>query len=407
MNAIQSNHARRIFIAAFSVRIAAVAALAVMLGGYMKLSRDSLKYHIEAQRIADVIFSPEYNWSLWIDHGWYQFVGLIYYLVGPHLMVITLLNALAAGATASLVYRIGLVTFEDEASSRLSGYVCAFFPSLVYYTCLPLKESFAVFAIVGIIWGILELRIAKKSSGLAWIIAGLLILVALRVYLSYVLGGCTVLCLTVTRVRGDLGSVVRIAVSGVALVFVVIAVINASGVNTAEHEHLKYFDLNYINHIRSDMNTGAGKMYTSKEEAEFGEDVFSSLYGAVKGIAFFFMSIDITHIQNERQLAALPEVLCLLCCLPYLFSGVVTGWRHTAKRVLPLLLFTAAIVAVYGGTTTNMGAMYRWRLQALPMLILLICFGAAVRQRGPLYKIISRMRTSTSYAHQQRPNVVR
>jgi 4-amino-4-deoxy-L-arabinose transferase-like glycosyltransferase len=407
MNATQSSHARRIFLVAFSVRLAAAAALSVLLGGYIELSRDSLKYHIEGQRIAEVIFSSRYNWSMWIDHGWYQLIGLVYYLIGPYLWLITLLNALAAGATASLVYRIGLVTFEDEASSRLAGYLCALFPSLVYYTCLPLKEAVAIFAIVGIIWGILELRVAKKKRGLIWILSGLLIIVGVRVYLAYVLGGCTVLCLTVTRAKGDFAAIVRLAVSGAALLFVVVAIINASGVDLAEHEHFKYFDLNYINHVRSDMNTGEGKMFSSKEEAELGEDPVSSLYGAIKGIAFFFMSIDVTSIQNERQMAALPEVLLLLLCLPYLFSGIITGWRHMAKKVLPLLLFGAAIVAVYSGTATNMGAMYRWRLQALPMLILLICFGAAVRRRGPLYSIICRMRAATNYTHEQRPVVVR
>jgi hypothetical protein len=176
----------------------------------------------------------------------------------------------------------------------------------------------------------------------------------------------------------------------------------ASGIQLREHEHLKYFDLDYISRVRENMNRGTGKMFSSREHAGLGKDLAQDALNTGRGLVFFFLSVDITGIRNVRQLAALPEVFFLLCCLPYLLVGTITSWRRFPRRVLPLLLVTVAIIAVYGGAATNMGALYRWRVQAMPLLMLIGAYGAVIHRRGVFAGAVRYVERTTATASRPR-----
>ena len=100
------------------------------------------------------------------------------------------------------------------------------------------------------------------------------------------------------------------------------------------------------------------------------------------------LSINPNKLTRTRQLLAIPEMLFLLYCIPYIFIGVKEGWRRAPDKLLPILLFGAVIAGVYASATTNMGALYRWRAQALPFAIMMIVYGASVRRRGLLSQLV-------------------
>ena len=62
--------------------------------------------------------------------------------------------------------------------------------------------------------------------------------------------------------------------------------------------------------------------------------------------------------------------------------------RHVF-RIAVLILFGLALIVVYSSMTTNMGAMYRWRMQAIPFLIVLMTYGAVLWRKGPLYAVMA------------------
>lgn len=382
------HHARKVFVVATIAHLVVSVVVAMVIQLNPMLSRDSIKYGMMGEELAANFAEGKINWSLWIDHGWYQLIGWVYYLIGPYLLVVQFMNAFAMGGAAVLIYRIGLVIFELEPTARAAAYVASLFPSALYFTSLPIKEAFAIFAVCGVIWGVLLIQSRQRAIGVGWITIGLLIVMSLRVYLVFVYLGCAALSLAPLHAKSTGHAIVVFCVWAGMLGLTFFAVANTFRINLDEYDHLKYFDLNYVNQVRAEMSTGQGKMFKNKADAELGNNLGQDILNAVTGTFFFFMSIDVLNVKSGRQAAAIPEMLFMLYCIPSLAGGIRYGWRNFPHRLLPLLVFTLTLVLVYGGAATNMGAMYRWRLQALPFLILLVFYGATVRRRGLLYRIV-------------------
>jgi len=134
---------------------------------------------------------------------------------------------------------------------------------------------------------------------------------------------------------------------------------------------------------------GTGAFFEDPEGALWGSGTLASARAAVAGVFFFFVSLDLRRLGSIRQLMALPEVLLFLAMLPLLWRGFWCSFKRLRDRALPLIVFAAGLLVVYGSATTNMGAMFRWRMQALPMLLAFICVGLALQQRHWLRRIMT------------------
>jgi hypothetical protein len=328
------------------------------------------------------------DWSRWVDEAWKELFGLVYYLLGPQMIYIIFLNALLSGAGAVLVYWISTVAFDDDVVAHLAAYLWALFPSVVYYTALPLKEAAAVFALLSICWGIERLLAGNRRGNYQWIAMGLLIMVGLRLYLVPLLSACVVLSLLFARVRKQGGSFLHILFLSVAAGLFCILLVRSYGVDLTEYQAFEYYDVETVNEVRMRLTRGNARMFEHGSESLYGENWLDNTIKVLKGVFFFFFSLDVTSINRQRQLAALPEMAFFLYCVPYLISSIRHGFQHRAAKIFPLVIIALCIIAVYGSAATNAGAMYRWRVQALPFLIMLIVYGAAVRRRGLLYTFL-------------------
>ena len=123
----------------------------------------------------------------------------------------------------------------------------------------------------------------------------------------------------------------------------------------------------------------------------WGESIGSTLRAAFAAVYFFFVSIDLSQIGSVRQMVALPEVLAILFLLPNLVRGLVHAWHHARQASLPMAVFAFGLLVVYGSAATNMGSMFRWRMQALPLLLTFMVYGAFVHGRGPVYRMLDRL----------------
>jgi hypothetical protein len=154
-----------------------------------------------------------------------------------------------------------------------------------------------------------------------------------------------------------------------------------------------YFDLDYINQTRINIGDhGSGAFFSDPSSALWGKDLVGTLKALATAIYFSFISLDLTSLGSVRQLMALPEVLVTVMLLPHLFRGLLQSWRHLRQKTLPLMVFAFGILAVYGSATTNMGAMFRWRMQALPFLLAFLLYGLTLSGRGRLYRLLSKLR---------------
>jgi hypothetical protein len=107
----------------------------------------------------------------------------IFALLGPNVVVVELLNATLGAMVAVFVFDLSRRIFADDRAALLAAFLGAFFPSLVLWTSLNLKESLTLFAIATTLW--LLLRFHRRPA--PWLLVALylplLLMESLRLYI--------------------------------------------------------------------------------------------------------------------------------------------------------------------------------------------------------------------------------
>jgi len=394
-SAVPSAEARRfllrVFIGAFLIRLAGVIVISVTDAiRNLGLSPDSLRYHEEALGIAEEMSGGFFNWPNWIDNGWFQFTGFVYYLFGPNPVYIQLVNILLSALTPMIVFRLALEVFRVEKLARVTTLLVAFFPSFIYWSCLMLKDPLSIFSIALLVESIVRLRSGFSLRALATMGLCLLMLLGIREYLFFV--SLFLIVVSYMPVEGKRTIPLLATMAGVVVLIGLATYFAGFGVFGSDYiRQSHYFDLEYINQSRINISHGSGAFFSDPEDAVWGESTSSTLRALFAAIYFFFVSIDLSQIGSLRQLMALPEVLIVLFLLPNLVRGLIHSWHYARQASLPLAVFAFGLLAVYGSAATNMGAMFRWRMQALPLLLTFMVYGAFVHGRGPVYRSLKRL----------------
>ena len=145
---------------------------------------DGHYYHLGASRIAaglgyseDVVLHGVKVWKAWTHYpvGYSAFLSLFYRVVGDHLLVAPLLNALLGAATAILVHRIALYQL-GAVRARVAGAIAALHPGLIAYCPLVMTEIPTAFLLVLLIWTLMHFRGRWHAAILAGGIIGVMTL---------------------------------------------------------------------------------------------------------------------------------------------------------------------------------------------------------------------------------------
>ena len=147
----------------------------------------------------------------------------VFLLFGPNVVVVELLNAALGAMLAVFAFDLTRRVFADERAGLMAAVLCAFFPSLVLWTSLNLKESLTLVLIAATLW-LLVLFGRRPSTGLLLsMYLPLLFMQSLRFYifvgLAIVLPIGVALASFATRARRLVLSSVAVAFSAVLLIY--------------------------------------------------------------------------------------------------------------------------------------------------------------------------------------------
>jgi len=331
----------------------------------------------------------DFNWPNWIENGWFQFTGFVYYTFGPLPILMQLLNISLGAITPLIVYSFVKEVYSNEKVARWTALFTAFLPSFIYWSCLMLKDTASIFAICLVVLSIVKL---KKRFHPKWLLSMALMLVIMLCVRKYLFFVCFLLIpLSFFPVGGRMLSLSlpRILV----ITFVLGAAAREAGFGFLGLDYISssvYFDLEYINHIRVSMGDhGSGAFFKDPSQVQWGGDLGTNMLAAVTAMFYFFISLDLRNLGSVRQWMALPEVLLIVILIPSMVRGMTYTWKRHKNEALPLFLFSLSIMVVYGAATTNMGAMFRWRMQSLPIFLAFISYGLAMKGEGWPYRKMS------------------
>lgn len=298
------------------------------------------------------------KWQHSSQVGYFVFVGSLYWVLGVVPLVPVLLNCIIGALTAIPVYRIA-ARIGGRLAGRWAAVLIVFFPSLVLWSSLLVRDAPALFLIA---WaaalGQDLLRRVSLAKALT-LIACLGVLATLRSYIFLLLAAALVGAFLIAAVRrpGRALAVAVLATLGILLL------VRGAGLG---EEFLAEDYLVRIDHQRR-LNALVGNA-----AIEMGAHDISTPAGALvylpTGLAYFLLA-PFPWQLGGRQALALPDLLVWYACLPLVVMGAIWAYRRRRVPALVPLLAGISICLLYALVEGNVGIIVRHRAQALVLLL--------------------------------------
>ncbi|HTF35704.1 MAG TPA: hypothetical protein VK714_18625 [Myxococcota bacterium] len=364
-------HARQtlvpIFLAAFAVRAGVAIAIAYAApDGYFAL--DDQRYSALGQELArHWAGQGSYPDDIHGAVGYYVWNAAIFTVVGAVPLAATLLNgALGAGCTVlawSLARPIG-----GETAARYAALLTAFFPSLVLWSSLNLKDALAVAAILVCVRGAQRLHARFRIGPVAAVTLGIAVLGELRGYLALVAAAALTVAIVVPRLGGRRAPVSIAAVLALgALVMVWVGPIEGLGDEAS---------LESLDRARRELAFGASAY---QGDADISTPATALSFLPI-GLGYFLLAPAPWQVWNTRQLLTLPEMLAWYAVLPQVVAGFLVAIRRRFGAALPLASFALFGTLSYALVESNLGTAYRHRAQVLVLFLVFGAIGLAERK---------------------------
>lgn len=301
--------------------------------------------------------------------GWFYVNGAIYWLWGFVPLVPAFLNCVIGPFTAVYVFYLCQEAFDRKTAVR-AALLAMFFPSLMLWSSINLKDALTVFSIIMILWNALKLQREVTLQRFVMLLAFMALLGSLRSYL-FVLVGVSILG---SFALGRLG----ISPKGLVLTaFLFLGFVGlyqqfSFGSDIVESEGLKT-----VNELRIDLAEG-DSVYGIEEGIETPMKALTYL---PTGLGYFLFAPAPWQIFNLRQALTFPEMLIWYCLLPAVWSGMRYALKHHFRPAIMLLCPATVLTVAYALVETNLGTAYRHRAQVLVIYLIFAAVGLAHRRR--------------------------
>lgn len=299
------------------------------------------------------------------NYGYYYWNAIFYYLVGYYPDLLRIFNSILAVCTGFSLYFISL-KLSGPRAAKISFVIAAFFPSSILWSSLNLKDSLIIFLITLIIRLNLDLMEKFKPGKVLLMTLLLMALVSLRFYAGILLAAC----ITVSHIfSGSKLPFWRKFACIIAIFLMLGFALQQMGYGFMGTDYV--FNQNIIEAVGEQHQKGA------RGEASFAGDVALDSYGGALrylpvGIFYFIFAPLPWQSMGQIRFITIPEMFFLYFLYIYFVVGVKHLWRVQRGSCLFLLLVIVSFGLIYSLGASNIGGLYRVRLQAImPAFILM------------------------------------
>jgi len=303
--------------------------------------------------------------------GYFYLVGGVYYVFGVKPFLPVLINCVMGSLIAIPVFRIAKELHSREAA-RISALLVTFFPSVLLWSTMLLRDSIVILILLLIIISVMELRKHFSLVNLAAFLGLLMLLGTLRQYLFIMVAASAV----ASFVLGRAGRTAKSLVVGMLVIFGLLVVMRFAGFGVWELERASLFHLNQ----RRQFNSMTGSAGSLAPEVDISEPISALTYLPV-GMLYFLGSPFPWQVLSTRQIMALPDVLLWYALLPGIFMGLFHLVRNRFRDASMLLITMAVITILYSLVEGNVGIIFRHRAQIIAPTMVLAGIGVAMRRK--------------------------
>lgn len=304
--------------------------------------------------------------------GYFYLLGALYWLLGAWALIPKVLNGCVGALTVPLVYDLALRITGDEVVALRGARYAAYFPSLVLWSALNLRDIWIVFLILLICKQAMILQESFRVRTFVMLVASILVVMQFRDYIFFAISTPMIVSFFVRR----RSHVARNATIGMLLALVVISIDAAAGAN----RRMRVPDLETLTQYRQFTGFGGSQVAAT---ADVSTPVRALGFLPV-GVAYFLLAPFPWQVTNVRQLLTLPEMLFLYALMPSILRGILHLLRSRLAESLMVILTAGGLTIGYALGQANVGTAYRYRAQVLPFYLIFAAAGVELRRRAPL-----------------------
>jgi hypothetical protein len=373
----------RLALVAFLVRllfIVATHSFDTAFINYVK-SSDALYYEYMGNLISNAWHDGRSIAIFTENFGYFYWNGLIYYLVGFKPDLIRVLNSLTSVCIGFNLYFISLKLSGPKAA-RISFALAVFFPSSILWSSLNLKDSLIIFLVTLIVKQNLELMEKFKLGKVFFMSLLLMALVSLRFYIGILLA----ICIAISYIFGATKFLWWQRVAYTLAIFLI------AGLSLQQMGY-GFMGTDYV-FSQSIETIGEQHQKGAYGNAAFAGDVmFDSYSAAIKylpvGIFYFLFGPLPWQSIGPIRIITVPEMVFLYFLYSYFITGVRHLWQTQRGSCMFLLILITCFGLIYSLGASNIGGLYRVRLQIIMIDFILISEG--MKRSWVLTRIFSRL----------------
>ena len=302
------------------------------------------------------------------QNGWFYVNGVITWLFGYVPLVPAFLNCVLGPLSALVVFAIARAHFDRPVALR-AGALSMFFPSIMLWSSINLKDAATVLCIVMVLYHALALQRRFNPLHLAGLLVFLTLLGTFRSYL-FILTGVSLIG---SLVVGRMGVSPRGAIVAMLLLVAFVGVYQRFGFG---REVVVGESFKTANQMRIDLAEG--------DSVYAGDAEISSPMKAISflpiGIAYFLFAPAPWQIFNLRQALTFPEMIAWYLLLPAVWRGVRHALRTRFRTAVALLGPGVVLSVSYALVESNLGTAYRHRAQVLVIYLIFAAIGLVHRR---------------------------
>ncbi|MBI2372487.1 MAG: hypothetical protein HYV07_00675 [Deltaproteobacteria bacterium] len=280
--------------------------------------------------------------------------GVAAYFVGEATpLVLSGLNAFVGTFAAWLVSRLALEMYGPIAARR-AFMLTAFFPSMILWTSLNLRESWAFVAVMGSVLSLYRLRARFSAKDLFYFALCMGFLPFIRTYMLALVAAGVIASFLVVSVR-------QLPYAIVTLIVVALMLRSASSAFDLDTKLDPYRQLEKMQSMKEGLSSGSSGYH---EDVDISSPGAALLYLPLGSIYFLFSPFPWTVEKPRQALASLEATIWFFFFLGAcreILRSIRTRFSHV---VLPLMV-TLVVTAAYSLVEGNEGTAYRHRSMVL------------------------------------------
>lgn len=308
----------------------------------------------------------------------YLYVNAFFFFLFGHTGIpVKLANAFLGVYAGRYVYLLARALLGKGPALKATT-LFLFFPSLVLWSSLNIRDAWVIFLLLFISWKAWQLLDTYTLARLLQLVGALFLLTQFRDHLFYAVAAPPVFALLIGR-RSSLARNLLLAfiVSAGVLVLLQQGVIE-------DRTHSR-MNLEAINEMRLQASGGSAYAQDVDISTPIGAVTFLPL-----GLAYFFFSPFPWQITSLLKLISVPEMLLVYYLVLPTARGIRYILGHHLREALQILMVTGLLTLTYALGEGNVGTLYRHRAQAIPFYLIFAAAGLEVAEEAKKRRALSR-----------------